>query len=136
MDFTKIKIEDKPIFDKLLSYNNYVDAEYLFSTLFMWQDIVGYEKAIEDDCVFIRHKDKGKIKYHFPICRPEEALQNFRKICEFAGKSGEKPEFVCITNEQLELLGDEKKHFNVILDKEFNNMDYQHKITLGNIINR
>ncbi len=124
MNFTEIKIEDKPVFDKLLSYNSYVDAEYLFSTLFMWQDIVGYEMAATDDCIFIRHRDKGKIKYHFPICHPDRALENFRKIYGFAGKSGEKPEFVCITNEQLELLGKERERFNVIEKRNYSDYLY------------
>ena len=124
MNFTNIKIEDKPIFDKLLSLNSYVDAEYLFSTFFMWQDIVGYEKAIEDECIFIRHKDRDKIKYHFPICHPKEAVKNFRKICELAGKNGEKPEFVCITNEQLVLLGDEKNCFNITEKRNYSDYLY------------
>lgn len=125
MNFSKIKIEDKPFFDKLLSLNPYVDCEYLFSTLFMWQDVLGYESAIEENCIYIRHNYKGKMQYHFPICAPSDVSRCLVRIKEEAGSLGEKAELFCVTNEQLDLMKhEEKEHFTAIEERNFSDYLY------------
>jgi len=124
MNFTGIKIEDKHIFDRLLKMNNYVDAEYLFSTLFMWQDIVGYQWAFQDDCIYIRHISDGQVKYHFPICAPERAVEKLKELKSAVNNKGEKLELVCVTEEQLEIMGKEKDNFTIIEKRNYSDYLY------------
>ncbi len=104
MKFDKIRIEDKPLFDKLLSMSPYIDCEYLFSTLFMWQDVLGYQRAIEDDCIFIRHSFNGRVQYHVPICAPERIPERVKWLLS---AENDKLELFCVTKEHLEQLGSE-----------------------------
>lgn len=117
MNFGRIQIEDKPLFDRLLSMSPYVDCEYLFSTLFMWQDVLGYQRAVEDDCIFIRHLFNGKMQYHVPICAPERIPEQVKKLM---ADDSEKLELFCVTKEHMEQLGPEMmKHFTAEENRNF-----------------
>ena len=117
MNFERIQIQDKPLFDRLLSLSPYVDCEYIFSTLFMWQDVLGYERAIEDDCIFIRHPFEGKMQYHIPICAPDRISEQVGKLMEL---DQEKLELFCVTKEHLEQLAPEmREHFTVEENRNF-----------------
>lgn len=117
MNFGRIQIEDKPLFDRLLSMSPYVDCEYLFSTLFMWQDVLGYERAIEDDCIYIRHPFQGRLQYHVPICAPERVPEQVKRLMD---TEQQKLELFCVTEEHLEQLGPEvRKHFTSEENRSF-----------------
>lgn len=123
MTFDRIQIEDKPLFDQFLSMSPYVDCEYLFSTLFMWQDVLGYQRAIEDDCIFIRHAVKGRMQYHIPICAPDRIPGQVQKLLD---TSDDKLELFCVTKEQLEQLGPElRAHFTMEERRDFADYLYQ-----------
>lgn len=126
MNFTGIKIEDKPMFDRLLSMNPYVDCEYLFSTLFMWQDVLGYERAIEADCIYVRHKYNGKMLYHFPICSPENVSQCLDRLMEVTDNQ---LELFCVTEEQLDMMGLERSsYFTVIENRNYSDYLYDGEV--------
>ena len=122
MNFDRIQIEDKPLFDRLLSMSPYVDCEYLFSTLFMWQDVLGYQRAIEDDCIFIRHPFRDRIQYHVPICAPERIPEQVKKLMAL---ERERLELFCVTQEHLEQIGSElRKHFTAEENRNFSDYLY------------
>lgn len=104
MTFDRIQIEDKPLFDSLLSQSPYVDCEYLFSTLFMWQDVLGYQRAIEENCIYVRHLFNGNYQYHVPICAPERIPSSIRHLME--AEPGPL-ELFCVTAEHLRQMGSE-----------------------------
>lgn len=123
MNFGKIQIEDKPLFDRLLSMSPYVDCEYLFSTLFMWQDALGYETAIEDECIYIRHFFQDRLQYHVPICAPERVPEQVRRLMD---AEPQKLELFCVTQEHLEQLGPEvRKLFTREENRNFADYLYQ-----------
>ena len=104
MEFRKITIEDKPLFDTMLCGNPYVDCEYLFSTLFMWQDVLGYECAVTEDsaCIYIRHVVEGKTVYHMPVTSPGEVPARVAFLLDLLG---EELELFCVTDEQWNQMG-------------------------------
>ena len=76
MTFEKIRIEDKPYFDKLLSGKNYFACEYCFTNFFIWQDTLSIERAIKNDSIFVRGIYKNKRFYFYPISdKIDEALE-------------------------------------------------------------
>lgn len=125
MDFRKIVIEDKPLFDELLCRNPYVDCEYLFSTLFMWQEVLGYTCAVTEDnrCIYIRHEIDGKMVYHMPITAPEEISVRVNYLLDLLG---ERLELFCVTDEQWEQMGpDLQSHFTRSENRNFSDYLYE-----------
>ena len=125
MEFRKISIEDKPLFDAFLRLSPYVDCEYLFSTLFMWQDVLGYTCAVTEDggCIYIRHEAEGQTVYHMPITVPEKIPARVEYLLEREGKD---LTLFCVTEEQWEQLGPElRARFTKSENRNFSDYLYE-----------
>jgi len=71
MDFQPLKLEHKPIFDRMFSRAQSDNSWFTFVNLFIWQDAYHPEWALEDDCLFITLSRHG-IFYAFPPFIPSE----------------------------------------------------------------
>jgi len=71
MDFQPLKLEHKPIFDKMFARTQSDNSWFTFVNLFIWQDAYHPEWVVEDDCLFVTLSRHG-VFYAFPPFVPSE----------------------------------------------------------------
>ena len=68
LQFQRIQLSDKPVFDRFLEGNNYRSSDFCFTNLYCWQEKFKTQFAVQDDWLFIRFQDKhGRNSYLKPI---------------------------------------------------------------------
>ncbi|MDF2505593.1 phosphatidylglycerol lysyltransferase domain-containing protein [Clostridium sp.] len=68
LQFKKLNLEDKELFDGYLKPFNLKSCEYSFTTLFIWREACSIEYAIYDDVLILKKKDfNGKSHFMQPI---------------------------------------------------------------------
>lgn len=76
MDFKKLTIEDKDIFDKYLIPYKFLNCEYSFTTLYIWKDACDVYYAIYNGALIIKKKDfQGREYFMQPLGYSKESLK-------------------------------------------------------------
>ncbi len=104
LEFKKISIEDKKIFDKYRSVDKTNYSESSFTTLFIWNEYYNLETAENGEFFFMRFNKKGKpAEYFYPIGNGniEKAIY---MLGECAKSRGEKLNFGLVSKENAQKL--------------------------------
>lgn len=104
LEFKKISIEDKKIFDKYRSVDKTNCSESSFATLFIWNEYYNLETAENGEFFFIRFNKKGKpAEYFYPIGKGniEKAIY---ELGEMAKSRNEKLNFGLVSKENAQKL--------------------------------
>lgn len=81
LQFKKLNLEDKPLFDKHLKPYNLKSCEYSFITLFIWKEACSMEYAVYNDIIILKKRDfNGKTHFMQPIGYNKEQLRDVFKI--------------------------------------------------------
>ncbi|MDF2879878.1 MAG: hypothetical protein K0R54_435 [Clostridiaceae bacterium] len=76
MDFKKLAIEDKDIFDKYLVPYKFLNCEYSFTTLYIWKDACDVCYTIYNGSLIIKKKDfQGRNYFMQPLGYKKESLK-------------------------------------------------------------
>ncbi|WP_443660526.1 DUF2156 domain-containing protein [Clostridium algidicarnis] len=80
MDFKKLTLEDKELFEKYISPYKFLSCEYSFTTLYIWREGCDVQYGIYKDALIIKKKDFNG-DYHFmqPLGYKEEDLKDILK---------------------------------------------------------
>ncbi|MEA4825675.1 MAG: phosphatidylglycerol lysyltransferase domain-containing protein [Clostridium sp.] len=77
MDFKKLTLEDKELFEKYINPYKFLSCEYSFTTLYIWKDACEIQYAIYKDALIIKKKDfEGNYHFMQPLGYREEDLQD------------------------------------------------------------
>lgn len=91
IDFKKLEKADKNIFDKFFSARYYENAEYNFTNLFMWREMLDLRWAVEDDLLFVVSSNEVRLGLWQPFGAAEKMQDAITKILDWAQKNrGEK----------------------------------------------
>lgn len=75
MNFKKLDIEDRDIFQKFLGQYEFGTYEYSFLTLYFWRKMLNVEYALIDDALIVKKYEEQKGSYFMqPIGYKEESL--------------------------------------------------------------
>lgn len=85
MDFKKLDIEDREIFQKYIGQYKFGTYEYSFFTLYFWRKMLNVEIAIIDDALIVKKHEKQKGSYFMqPIgCKKESLREIINKLREY-----------------------------------------------------
>lgn len=76
MNFKKLTIDDKDIFDKYLIPYKFLNCEYSFTTLYIWKDACDVSYAIYNEAMIIKKKDfQGREYFMQPLGYKKECLK-------------------------------------------------------------
>ena len=98
LEFKKISIEDKKIFDKYRSVDKTNCSESSFATLFIWDEYYNLETAENGEFFFMRFNKKGKpAEYFYPMGKGniEKAIY---MLSQHAKSRNEKLNFGLVSN--------------------------------------
>ncbi len=101
--FQKITLEDKPLLDQYLQYNESRSCEQTFANLYLWSREYPMEYAIFNDCLIYRSANRRPACYCFPLGKQglKEAVEKIRSLCL---EEREPFQMACVTPEQFALL--------------------------------
>ncbi len=102
LNFRKITLEDKPIFDNYYKKNPQISSYISFVTLFAWRNKVNYDFAFYKDEIFLKFFNKTKNKSYFFLVQNTEA--SLKKAIEILTEENEPLSFYNITEKQMALL--------------------------------
>jgi len=113
IDFKKLEKADKKIFDNFFSARYYENAEYNFTNLFMWREMLDLRWAVEDDVLFVVSENEDRIAAWQPFGAVEKMQNAITKILSWSKENcGEKDfAFVVVEKnfvEELEKYSDAK----------------------------
>ena len=82
MEFQKVSISDKDIFDKYLDRENRRLCEYCFTDIFMWKDLYNTEYCIKNDVLYIRQSvdDRSGYFYFIPMPSDKKLVEGINSI--------------------------------------------------------
>ncbi len=104
LEFKKISIEDKPIFDKYIALDQTNNSEGAFATLFIWDAYYNMEIADNGEFLFIRFNRKGKMpEYLYPIGKRDIEKAIF-ELKTFAAQRNEKLSFALVSKKNKDIL--------------------------------
>lgn len=76
MDFKKLTIEDKQLFQKYLNPYKFLSCEYSFTTLYIWKDACDIQYSMYKNSLIIKKKDfQGNYYFMQPLGYKEEDLK-------------------------------------------------------------
>ena len=112
MDFRKITLADKHIFGKY----GYICSDYLFSYLYMYNELYKLKMAENNGTVIIR-SDMGPACFYMPLGDLEQGIA---AVLEYCGKMDTSPVFSKIPQEYTEAF----KDFGFVLEEDRDSFDY------------
>lgn len=86
IELKKLEKKDKPIFDKFYLARYYESAQYTFTNLFMWREMLNLRWAMEDEIIFTVTEWQGKSAVWQPIGAKEKMPHAIKKIIDEFGK--------------------------------------------------
>ena len=87
IDFKKLEKTDKKLFDKFFSAQYYENAEYNFTNLFMWREMLDLRWAVEDDVLFVMSSNESRIAAWQPFGAVEKMQDAITKILSWSKKN-------------------------------------------------
>lgn len=125
IDFKVLEKADKPVFDKFYRSGYYENAEYNFTNLYMWRDMLNLRWAVEDDVLFVTTSDAGMLAAWQPIGAQEKMQDAIAKILSWtsANKGDKDFAFVVVEKNFAEEL-EKYPHAKFVIEVERDNFDY------------
>ncbi len=125
MEFKKLELEDKRVFNRFLNNYPFLSSEYSFANLFIWKDNYKTKYCIYEDTLIIAKTDSaGRLSFMEPIGYKEEKLPEIIKIlkdlCREKGSD-------CLFREATEAFAEKIMHLNdeeLVLFEDRDNFDY------------
>ena len=124
-NFKKLEKKDKPIFDKILKSRYYENAEYTFTNMYMWREMLNLRWTIEDEVIFVATSSNEMLALWQPFGAQEKMQEAIAKFLAYAeeNKGDRAVAFVVVEKNFVEEL--EKyphKKFNIRAERD--NFDY------------
>ncbi|AJA48724.1 acetyltransferase, including N-acetylases of ribosomal proteins [Clostridium pasteurianum DSM 525 = ATCC 6013] len=83
LQFKKLDLEDKELFDKYLKPFNFKSCEYSFTTLFIWKEACNIEYAVYDGVLILKKMDfNGKTHFMQPIGYDKNQLKEIFQVLD------------------------------------------------------
>ncbi len=87
MEFKSLHKKDKPLFDKFFRANYYENAEYNFTNLYMWREMLNLRWATEDEILFVTTSNNSMLALWQPFCAQDKIQGAIKKILDWAQKN-------------------------------------------------
>lgn len=123
MKFKKLTKADKPIFDKFYLARYYESAQYTFTNLFMWREMLNLQWAMEDEIIFTITEWKDQIAIWQPIGAKEKMFVAIEKILRHFKNSDKEVLFVGLEKNFVEDL-ENYPHAKFKIESDRDNFDY------------
>ena len=120
-----LKCTDKPIFDKFFAANYYENAEYTFTNLFMWREMMNFRWSVDENVLYMFSTDEKTFSAWQPIGAEGNFQDSITKILRFADENRGERQFKFVVVEKIfadELKNYPHANFSVIAERE--NFDY------------
>ena len=125
INLQKLNCTDKPTFDKFFGSRYCENAEYTFTNLFMWHEMLNLRWAAEDDVLYIFSSDEKTFAAWQPICAQEKMQDAITKILQVAEENRGDKKFMFVVVEKIfadELQRYPHAKFNITAERD--NFDY------------
>ena len=119
-DFKRLKIEDKPIFDKIYKKYPPVHSDYIFTSLISWMDYTNYHYAIFNENIILISEIDGKIRFRPPIGKNNKEV--FDQVLNLAITQSSDYPFGMITSDKKKWM--EKNYDNLNFREHRSYFDY------------
>jgi hypothetical protein len=127
MDFKKLTLEDKDLFQKYIYPYRFLSCEYSFATLYIWKDACDVQYTIYKDTLLIKKKD-FKENYHFmqPLGYKDENLQEILEhLSQYKKENNMKYVFKDLEEDFIEKIKSlNAKEQNMYIKEDRDNFDY------------
>ncbi len=123
INFKKLECKDKEVFDKFYGARYCESAQYTFTNLFMWREMLNLHWATEDGVLYVIAHWRGKISAWQPIGAQENLQDAITKIIQFFAEQKQDVSFVGLEKsfaDELEKYPHAK--FDITVDRD--NFDY------------
>ena len=97
----KLNCTDKPIFDKFFGSRYCENAEYTFTNLFMWREMLNLRWAVEDDVLYIFTSIEDTFAAWQPIGSQEKMQDAITKILRVANELRGDKKFMFVVVEKI-----------------------------------
>nr|WP_246517104.1 phosphatidylglycerol lysyltransferase domain-containing protein [Clostridium aciditolerans] len=127
MDFKKLTLEDKQLFNKYLNPYKFLSCEYSFTTLYIWKDACDIQYAIYKESLIIKKKDfEGNYYFMQPLGYKEEDLKELLKcLSQYQKENNMKYIFKDLEEDFAEKIRSfYKEEQNVYIKEDRDNFDY------------
>lgn len=125
INLQKLTCKDKAIFDEFYGSRYCENAEYTFTNLFMWRDMLNLQWAIEDEVLYVFSSNEENFSAWQPIGSQDKMQDAITKILQVAEENRGDKEFMFVVVEKSfadELARYPHAKFNISADR--NNFDY------------
>ncbi|MBV7274255.1 DUF2156 domain-containing protein [Clostridiaceae bacterium UIB06] len=126
MDFKKLTLKDKELFQKYINPYKFLSCEYSFTTLYIWKDACDVQYAIYKDALIIKKKDfEGNYHFMQPLGYKEDLQGILEYLSQYKIKNGMKYIFKDLEEdfiEKIKALQIEDK--NMYIKEDRDNFDY------------
>ncbi len=102
LNFKKITLEDREIFDKYYEKQPQISSYISFVTLFAWRNKVNYDFAYKNGEIFLKFFNKSKNKSYFFL--PQNTEESLKRAIEILKEENEPLAFYNITENQLKII--------------------------------
>jgi hypothetical protein len=127
MDFKKLTLEDKQLFNKYLNPYKFLSCEYSFTTLYIWKDACDIQYAIYKESLIIKKKDfEGNYYFMQPLGYKEEDLKELLEcLSQYQIENNMKYIFKDLEEDFAEKVKSfYKEEQNVYIKEDRDNFDY------------
>ena len=100
INFKELEKADKEIFDKIFQSRYYENAEYNFTNLFMWRNMLNLRWAIEDDVIFVISSNDERIAAWQPFGATEKMQDAITKILAWSKENRGEKDFAFVVVEK------------------------------------
>ncbi|MBR4153279.1 MAG: DUF2156 domain-containing protein [Selenomonadaceae bacterium] len=125
INLQKLTCKDKAIFDEFYGSRYCENAEYTFTNLFMWRDMLNLHWAIEDEVLYVFSSNEENFSAWQPIGSQDKMQDAINKILQVAEENRGDKEFMFVVVEKSfadELARYPNAKFNISADRD--NFDY------------
>ncbi len=125
INLKKLKCVDKEVFDKYFGSRYCENAEYTFTNLFMWRDMLNLQWAVEDDVLYIFSSNEEIFAAWQPIGAQDKMQDAITKILQIAQENCGEKKFMFVVVEKIfadELEKYPNAKFNITAERD--NFDY------------
>ena len=89
LEFKKIELSDKPLFDSFFDKENFYISDYCFANVYIWRNVYATKYACEDGFLFIRFSDDNSDSFLPPIGTGDYKTA-LEKLTEYTAANGSK----------------------------------------------
>ena len=125
INLKKLECKDKEVFDKYFNSRYCENAEYTFTNLYMWREMLNLQWAVEDEVLYIFSSNEKYFSSWQPIGAQEKMQEAITKILQVAKENRGDKQFMFVVVEKIfaeELEKYPHAKFNITFDRD--NFDY------------